>query len=138
VLLVSTIGATLSLTLIMVTPSTVAASVMLFVAGLFMAGIFPTTLGVLSGRFADLSGTALGLAITWGWFGSFVVSPAFGFVAHWAGGVAPDYSRGYLVIIGSAAAMVLMTTALMRQHTRGGRVDARHAEQLVQAPGPSH
>jgi hypothetical protein len=69
---------------------------------------------VLSGRFADLSGTALGLAITCGWFGSFLVSPTFGFVAHSAGGGTPDYSRGYFVIIGSAAAMVLMTAVLMR------------------------
>jgi fucose permease len=135
VLLASTVGATLSLALIMVTPSTVAASAMLFVAGLCMASIFPTTLGVLSGRFPDLSGTALGLAITCGWFGSFVVSPAFGFVAHAAGGVTPDYSRGYFVIIGSAVAMVVMTTALVRQHARGRRVDALHAGPLVGASG---
>ena len=119
VLLGSTIGAAAGLAAILVIDNTIAASAMLFVVGLFMASIFPTTLGILSGRFADLSGTALGLAITFGWFGSFIVSPAFGFVAHAAGGGTPDYSRGYLVIIGSAAAMVLMTTALIRERTRG-------------------
>jgi len=113
------LGAAAGLAAILVIDNTFAASATLFVVGLFMASIFPTTLGVLSGRFADLSGTALGLAITFGWFGSFIVSPAFGFVAHAAGGGTPDYSRGYLVIIGSAAAMVLMTTALIRERTRG-------------------
>jgi fucose permease len=115
VLLGSTLGAAVCLAVLLVIDNPVAASAMLFVCGLFMASIFPTTLGVLSGRFADVSGTALGLAITFGWFGSFIVSPAFGFVAHAAGGAAPDYSRGYFVIIGSAAAMVVMTTALARK-----------------------
>lgn len=119
VLLASTIGATAALTLIMVTRDTAAAAATLFVAGLCMASIFPTTLGVLSARFADLSGTALGLAITCGWFGSFLVSPAFGFVAHSAGGA--DYSRGYFVIIGSALAMVVMTVALRGQAGQEGR-----------------
>ncbi len=131
VLLASTFGAAISLLVILITSSTSAASAMLFVAGLFMASVYPTTLGVLSGRFAAMSGTALGLAITCGWFGSFVVSPAFGFVAHSSGGEAPDYARGYLVIIGSALAMVVMTTALARQRTRGDHVEGVQAERLA-------
>jgi fucose permease len=118
VLFGSTLGAAAGLTAILAIGDTLAASVTLFVVGLFMASIFPTTLGILSGRFADLSGTALGLAITCGWFGSFIVSPTFGFVAHAAGGGAPDYSRGYFVIIGSATAMVLMAAALIRGYSR--------------------
>jgi fucose permease len=118
VLLASTLGAAAGLAAIMVIPDSVVASAVLSLVGLFMASIFPTTLGVLSGRFADLSGTALGLAITFGWFGSFIVSPTFGFVAHTTGGT-PDYSRGYFVIVGSAAAMALMTTVLTRQRARG-------------------
>jgi fucose permease len=131
VLLASTLGAALSLTIILVTSNTVAASAMLFSAGLLMASIYPTTLGVLSARFSAMSGTALGLAITFGWFGSFVVSPTFGFVAHRAGGAAPDYSRGYIVIIGSAAAMAVMTTALIRQRTRADRAGSLQAERLA-------
>ena len=121
VLFGSTLGAAACLTALLFIQDTIAASAMLFVVGLFMASIFPTTLGVLSGRFADRSGTALGLAITFGWFGSFIVSPTFGFVAHTAGGGAPDYSRGYFVIIGSAAAMALMTAALIRGTRREPR-----------------
>jgi fucose permease len=120
VLLGSTLGAAASLLLVMASASTNAASAMLFVAGLFMASVYPTTLGVLSTRFASMSGTALGLAITFGWFGSFIVSPAFGFVAHQTGGGA-DYARGYLVIIGAALAMVIMTSALVRQRPRQRR-----------------
>jgi fucose permease len=131
VLLVSTVGAAASLIVILATGSTTAASAMLFVAGLCMASIFPTTLGVLSSRFAEMSGTALGLAITFGWFGSFVVSPTFGFAAHSAAG-SPDYSRGYLVIIGSALAMVLMTSALGRQHGRARRHETLEPARLAE------
>jgi sugar phosphate permease len=82
-----------------------------------MASIFPTTLGVVSGRFADASGTAMGLAITCGWFGSMAISPLFGFVAQRAG-----FARGYLVIVGGAAAMVLTALILRAQDGRGREV----------------
>lgn len=131
VLLWSTAGAATGLIVILVTGSTIAASAMLFVAGLCMASIFPTTLGILSSRFAEMSGTALGLAITFGWFGSFVVSPTFAFAAHSAAGT-PDYSRGYLVIIGSALAMVVMTTVLIRQHGRARRHETLEAARLAE------
>lgn len=110
VLIVSAVGASLCFALILTTHDARAASLGLFVAGLFMASVFPTTLGVLSGRFPESSGTALGLAITGGWLGSVAISPSFGFVAHRA-----DFWTAYLVVVASATLMVVVAVALWRQ-----------------------
>ena len=110
VLLASAVGASLCFALILTTHDAEAASTALFVAGLFMASVFPTTLGVLSGRFPDASGTALGLAITGGWLGSVMISPSFGFVAQ-----RTDFRTAYLVVVASATAMVVVAAALWRQ-----------------------
>jgi fucose permease len=113
VLVGSTIGAAMSFVLTMVAPSPAIGLVTLFLAGLFMASVFPTTLGVLSGRFPDRSGTALGLAITCGWIGSVGISPTFGFVAQRA-----DYATAYLVIVGGAVAMCAVAGLLYVQRER--------------------
>jgi MFS transporter, FHS family, glucose/mannose:H+ symporter len=105
------------------------ASLGLFVAGLFMASVFPTTLGVLAGRFPESSGTALGLAITGGWLGSVVISPSFGFVAHRS-----DFWTAYLVVVASATLMVVAAVALWRQGTAAPRALAG-AEQAAAASG---
>jgi hypothetical protein len=108
-----------SLATILLTASQFAASAALFVAGLCMAAVYPTTLGVLSGRFASMSGTAIGLAVTAGWFGSFAVSPTFGFVAQ-----ATTFGTGYFIIIGIAAVMLLMAVLLSRQEQAKRAVQA--------------
>lgn len=110
VLIVSAAGAAACFALILSTHDAQAASLGLFVAGLFMASVFPTTLGVLSGRFPEMSGTALGLAITGGWLGSVAISPSFGFVAH-----RTDFWTAYLVVVASATAMIVVAVALWRQ-----------------------
>ena len=120
VLIVSAAGAAACFALILTTHDMRAASLGLFVAGLFMASIFPTTLGVLSGRFPEMSGTALGLAITGGWLGSVAISPSFGFVAHRA-----DFWTAYLVVVASATAMVVVAVALWRQGKASERAAAR-------------
>jgi fucose permease len=113
VLAASTLGATLSFLTILMTSNPGVAAIALFAAGLFMASVYPTTLGLLSGRFPTVSGTAIGLAVTAGWFGSFVVSPTFGFVAH-----STTFSTGYAVIVGTSAVMVLVAAVLVRQDVR--------------------
>jgi fucose permease len=117
VLVASTLGTTLSFAVILTTSSPAAASAALFAAGLFMASIYPTTVGLVSGRFVAVSGTSIGLAVTAGWFGSFVVSPTFGFVAQ-----GTSFSTGYLVILGTSAAMLLVAIVLARQEARSRRV----------------
>ena len=121
VLLGSTLGAAACFVATMVAPTPALGLAALFAAGLFMASVFPTTLGVLSGRFADRSGTALGLAITCGWIGSVAISPTFGFVAQRS-----TYSTAYLVIVGGAAAMVAVAGLLYLQ--RDPRTEAAPAE----------
>jgi fucose permease len=113
VLVGSTIGAALCFVATMTAPTVELALGSLFLAGLFMASVFPTTLGVLSGRFADRSGTALGLAITCGWLGSVAISPTFGFVAQRS-----TYSSAYLVIVGGAIAMAAVAGLLYLQRDR--------------------
>lgn len=115
VLLVSTAGATLCFAAVMLATTAAEAAAALLVCGLFMASIFPTALGIVSSRFPTASGTALGLAITGGWLGSVVLSPTFGWVAE-----RTDFSQAYLVIVGSAAIMVV-TAVILRRQSRGGR-----------------
>ena len=96
--------------MILATHSGGVATATLFVAGLFMASVYPTTLGVLAGRFTGASGAALGLAITCGWLGSVVISPSLGYVAEHR-----DFATAYGVVVASAAAMVLTAAVLARQ-----------------------
>lgn len=131
VLLVSTVGATLCLGIVMVASSTTIGGVALLLAGLFMASIFPTALGVVSSRFPTASGTALGLAITGGWLGSVAISPSFGFVAHRA-----DYWTAYAVIVGAAAAMAVTALILVKQQVDGAqRGRSRRDVAIAPAPG---
>jgi fucose permease len=114
VLLVSTVGATICLGIVMMSPSATVGGFALLIAGFFMASIFPTALGVVSSRFPTMSGTALGLAITGGWLGSVAISPSFGFVAH-----RTDYWTAYAVIVGGAGAMALTTLLMLKQRVHG-------------------
>ena len=110
VLIVSTLGTVAGFSVILLTSSAFAASLALFCTGLFMASLYPTTLGLLSGRFTTQSGTAIGMAVTAGWLGSFAVSPTFGFVAQHS-----NFTAGYLVILGSSIAMLIAALIVARQ-----------------------
>jgi fucose permease len=112
---VSTVGALASFTVVMLAPSAWVATGALAVAGICMAAVFPTTLGVISARFASVSGTALGAAITCGWLGSVAISPGFGFIAH-----EHSFSRAYLLILTTAAAMVIVTLTMGRMRPTAG------------------
>lgn len=52
-----------------------------FLAGIAMAPVFPTTLAVVGGKFPAMAATATGIATTAGWFGLVVSSPIIGSVA---------------------------------------------------------
>ncbi len=113
VLLASTVGSVVCFGLMLTARSPLVAGVFMFAIGLFMASIFPTTLGIVSARFARSSGTALGLAIAFGWLGTVAIAPALGFVAE-----RRDFSAAYLVVVASALAMVVIAAVLMRQKGR--------------------
>lgn len=127
VLLGSTAGSVVCFGLILATRSPLLAGVLMLATGLFMASIFPTTLGIVSARFAESSGTALGLAIACGWLGTVAIAPTLGFVAQrW------NFSAAYLVVVASAFAMVVIAAVLMRQKGRRTRDEvAAHAHVLA-------
>jgi len=80
-------------------------------AGLFMAAIFPTSLGLAGRYFPALVGTAISLAITGGWIGAIAIPPSVGFVAERRG-----VARGLLIPLGAAAVMVVPPLILLALH----------------------
>jgi fucose permease len=81
-------------------------------AGLFLASVFPTGVGMLGRHFPQLSGTATGLGITCAWLGALVVPPAVGYVAAAYG----MHTGAWL--ISSAAVLLALLSALLywQQH----------------------
>ena len=61
------------------------AGVAVFLAGLAMAPVFPTTLAMVGGAFPNRTATAMGIVITCGWLGLLVSSPIIGSVAGSSG-----------------------------------------------------
>ena len=60
----------------------VLAGVAVFLAGLAMAPMFPTILGIVGNVFTRMTATAMGIVITSGWIGLVVSSPIIGWVAN--------------------------------------------------------
>ena len=82
------------------------AQVLVFIGGLAMAPVFPTVLGVVGNEFKDLQATAIGIAVTFGWFGLAVSSPIIGGIA----GEDPKGLRKALLVI-PAASLVMFLVA---------------------------
>lgn len=57
------------------------AQILVFLAGIAMAPVFPTTLAIVSARFPDMAATATGIAVTAGWAGLVTSSPIIGGIA---------------------------------------------------------
>ena len=84
--------------------------VMVFIAGLAMAPVFPTTLGVVGAKFTGATAaTAIGIAVTFGWFGLAVSSPIIGGIA---GADPKGLKKGLLVIPAASLVMFLVSFAL--------------------------
>src|ERR1700677_2780865 len=86
-----------------------AAAVLVFLAGLSMAPVFPTTLAIVGDNFPRMAGTAIGLVITCGWIGLAVSSRIIGFIA---GGDPRRLKKALLVIPASAVLMVGLDLAI--------------------------
>jgi fucose permease len=80
-----------------------AAFALVFLAGLTMAPVFPTTLAIVGGAFPRMTATAIGFVITCGWTGLAVSSRIIGAIA---GGDPRRLKTALLVIPGSAVLMV--------------------------------
>ncbi len=85
------------------------AAVLVFLAGLSMAPVYPTTLAIVGDAFPRMSGTAIGFAITCGWAGLAVSSRIIGTIA---GGDPRRLKKALLVIPASAVLMVGLDLAI--------------------------
>lgn len=80
-----------------------------FLGGLAMAPVFPTTLAVVGGKFPDTAATATGIATTAGWLGLVVSSPIIGGIA----GEDPKRLKTALLVLPAfSALMVLIALAI--------------------------
>jgi fucose permease len=86
-----------------------AAGVFVFLAGLSMAPVFPTTLAIVGDAFPRMTSTAIGFVITCGWTGLAVSSRIIGMIA---GGEPKRLKTALLVIPGSAVLMLGLDLAI--------------------------
>jgi fucose permease len=91
------------------TASPSAVAVLVFLAGLAMAPVFPTTLGMVGNLFARMTATAMGIVITSGWIGLAVSSPLIGWIANRS-----SIGTALLLLPLMAAAMIAVNLALRR------------------------
>lgn len=92
------------------TASPKVAGILVFLAGVAMAPVFPTTLAMVGDRFSTMTATAMGIVITSGWIGLAVSSPIIGAVA----GSDPRRLKTALLILPAAAVlMIIVNLALL-------------------------
>ena len=85
------------------------AAVLVFIAGLSMAPVFPTTLAIVGTAFPRMSGTAMGFVMTCGWAGLAVSSRIIGAIA---GGDPLRLKKALLLIPASSVLMVGLDLAI--------------------------
>ena len=78
-------------------------------AGVAMAPVFPTTLAIVGDNFKQMTGTAIGIVITFGWIGLAVSSRVIGSIA---GGDPRRLKTALLVLPGMAVLMIGVNIAL--------------------------
>ena len=103
VLLAASIAMAVSTLLMLRTVKPVAAAALVFIAGVSMAPVFPTTLAITGTAFPRMTGTAIGFVITCGWIGLAVSSRIIGAIA---GGDPLRLKKALLIIPGFAVLMI--------------------------------
>jgi fucose permease len=109
VTLASSIAMAVTTFLMLRTSKPTAAAVLVFIAGLAMAPVFPTTLAMVGNAFPRMSGTAIGIVITCGWAGLAVSSRLIGAIA---GDDPVRLKRALLLIPGASVLMVGVNLAI--------------------------
>jgi fucose permease len=109
VTLASSVAMAITTLLMLNTRRPAVAYVMVTLAGLAMAPVFPTTLAIVGDAFPRMSSTAIGFAITCGWVGLAVSSRIIGAIA---GGDPRRLRKALLVIPGSAMLMVVLSLVI--------------------------
>lgn len=109
VTLVGSVAMALTTFLMLRTSRPAAAFALVFLAGLSMAPVFPTTIAIVGDAFPRMTGTAIGFVITCGWIGLAVSSRIIGVIA---GGDPRRLKKALLVIPASAVLMVGLDLAI--------------------------
>jgi fucose permease len=81
-----------------------------FLAGVAMAPVFPTTLAMVGDRFPVMTATAMGIVITSGWIGLAVSSRVIGGIA----GLHPRRLRKALLVIPAASILMILVNLVLR------------------------
>jgi fucose permease len=103
VLLAASVAMAVTTFLMLRTAKPAAAAALVFVAGLAMAPVFPTTLAITGTAFPRMTGTAIGFVITCGWVGLAVSSRLIGAIA---GGDPLRLKKALLLLPGFAVLMI--------------------------------
>jgi fucose permease len=109
VLLVAATGMALTTLMMLRSNNPATAAIFVFLAGLSMAPVFPTTLAIVGDTFPRMTGTAIGFVITCGWVGLAVSSRIIGYIA---GGDPQRLKKALLVIPASAVLMIFLDLAI--------------------------
>jgi fucose permease len=109
VTLAASIAMTITTFLMLRTNKPGTAWILVFLAGISMAPVFPTTLAITGTVFSRLPGTAIGFVITCGWAGLAVSSRIIGSIA---GGDPARLKKALLLIPGSSVLMVGLNLAI--------------------------
>jgi len=109
VLLAASLAMAVTTYLMLQTNKPGAAAGLVFVAGVAMAPVFPTTLAITGASFLGLTGTAMGFVITCGWAGLAVSSRIIGGIA---GGDPLRLKKALLLIPASSVLMVGLIFAI--------------------------
>ena len=109
VTLVGSVAMAVTTFLMLRTNKPAAAMVLVFLSGLSMAPVFPTTIAIVGDAFPRMTSTAIGFVITCGWTGLAVSSRVIGAIA---GGDPRRLKKALLVIPASAVLMVGLDLAI--------------------------
>lgn len=95
--------------LMLTTSKPTTAWILVFLAGVAMAPVFPTTLAVVGDTFRTATATAMGIVITFGWIGLAVSSRIIGAIA---GGDPKRLKKALLVLPAASVVMIVINVAL--------------------------
>ena len=109
VTLAASVAMTVTTFAMLQTASPVMAGVAVFLAGLAMAPVFPTTLGMVGNIFRRMTATAMGIVITSGWIGLAVSSPIIGWVAN------QSSLQVALLVLPAMSLLMVLTSLLLRR-----------------------
>ena len=109
VMLAASIGMAVTTYLMLKTSNPNVAWILVFLAGVSMAPVFPTTLAVVANVFPQMASTALGIVIACGWLGLAVSSRIIGAIA---GGETKRLGKALMVIPAFSVLMLVVNIAI--------------------------